>query len=132
MTSIPPSLERSGNIHGNEQHSAHYALAALRAEVGQLSAKAFCTAAATEAAQTAQLKRLRDLVVLQAAAVGADRQSAHLDREIAFVCGLIKEAEQKIPKSEDCVAQTLQVFKQLTSTVESQAKCLLRRFGIRV
>lgn len=122
MTSIPPSLERAANIQGDDPNCAQYALAALRAEVQQLSTKALCTATATQAAERACVERMRDLAVTEAATTGAKRRACSLDMEAWCVEELIKEEEQEEVVQPSCIDQMREkardVFGWILATVK--------------
>lgn len=114
------------------QHSAHYALAALRAEVNQLASKAFCTAAATEAAGRAHLCRVHDLAKLQAALLGARRTIGVLDNEIAVLNNTVHQLEAETKKQQNCIEEAQQVFQALCSTVEYKIYSFLHRLGFKI
>lgn len=130
MTSIPPSLERTANLQGDHPNSAHYALAALRAEVGQLSAKAFCTARATEAAERAYAQRLHDLISVQAATTGAKNRLSSLDAELAYMHYIIANTQKEVSEKANCIEQARQGLQQIRAEIESRIEGTLKRFGI--
>lgn len=112
-------------------HNAQYALAALRAEVNQLAAKAFCTATATEAARNAHIRRTQDLVLTQTALLATRRRIASLDTEISNLNSSIEELEVGKAQHQSCIENAQSIMQDLCNSIEFKVSLVLQQLGLK-